>query len=103
MTRQHLLIGLAFALAACVAPPMHWEKPGGSADHDEADCRTEAHAEAVQQLPYGNGPDVRSDMSMLQWTQAIDNARYYSERRLIAACMQNKGYVLVNTPARSTP
>ena len=90
---------LLFAITACGAAPMHWQRLGTSdAAKDEVECRAEARQEAARQLPYGDGPPLyglTSNVSMLQWTQAIDKERYYVERDLTAACMQYKGYVLV--------
>ncbi len=95
MLRHTLATGLLL-VTACSAPPTRWERPGtADAIRDEADCRADAHRQAVRQLPYGNGPPiwgVYREMSMLQWQQAIDNERYYLERDLVSACMRHKGY-----------
>ena len=77
---------------------MRWEKPGADPAKDEAECRAEARQEAIRQLPYGNGPPLyglSSEMSMLQWTMAIDNERSYFEQDLTNACMHHKGFELV--------
>ena len=95
---QALSAGLLIAIAGCAAPPMRWEKPGADPAKDEAECRAEAHQEAIRQLPYGNGPPLyglSSEMSMLQWTMAIDNERSYLEQDLTNACMHHKGFELV--------
>lgn len=96
-----LLAGLLLAVAACSATPMRWQKPGVvDASKDEAECGTAAHEQAINQLPYGNGPPLYglySRVSMLQWTNAIDNERYYLERDLTRQCMLNKGFLLVPT------
>ncbi|HYX02465.1 MAG TPA: hypothetical protein VE963_10285 [Reyranella sp.] len=99
MWRQVLPAGLLVAAAACAATPMHWEKPGtADAAKELAECRAKAHEEAIRQLPYGNGPPfygAYKEMSMLQWTLAIDNERYYLEEDLTKACMLSKGFALV--------
>jgi hypothetical protein len=38
---------------------------------------------------------------MLQWTQEIDNARYYLARDLVAACMHGRGYERVPVSAQA--
>ena len=99
MWRQVLPAGLLVAAAACAVTPMHWEKPGtADAAKDLAECRAEAHEEAIRQLPYGNGPPfygAYKEMSMLQWKLAIDDERYYLEEDLTKACMLSKGFALV--------
>ena len=68
------------------------------AGKDLAECRKEAHQQAGEQLPYGNGPPLygfSSEVSMLQWTMAIDNERAYLADDLAAACMRHRGFVLV--------
>src|SRR5688572_26139728 len=90
-----VVVTLLFAVSACAATPMRWQKPGTSdATRDEAECRASARQEAARQLPYGNGPPifVYRQMSMLQWTQAIDNERYYLEDDLTKACMRHRGF-----------
>jgi hypothetical protein len=103
MTRRNrvLVVTLSIAVAACGGAPVRWEKPGvANAGADEAECRAAAHEEAARRLPYGNGPPILfyPKVSMLQWTQAIDNQRSYVEARLTQACMREKGFALV--PAR---
>ena len=97
--RQALPIAGLLAVVACAITPMRWEKPGVTDPaRDEAECRAAAHEEAIHQLPYGNGPPLyglNSDMSMLQWTMAIDNERSYLEADLTKACMRHKGFELV--------
>ena len=99
MLHQLVPAGLMLAVAACITTPMRWERPGtADASADEAACQSAAREEAIRQLPYGNGPPLyglRSDVSMLQWTNAIDNERYYLARDLTAECMLAKGYQLV--------
>ena len=104
------MLGLAaVALAAC-GPPMRWEKPGVAdtrAATDEAECRAAAHQAAIRLYPYGNGPPRYGpyrEMSMLQWTQMIDTARYYAGEDLTRSCMRARGYarVQVPPPARTT-
>jgi len=94
-----LLAGLLLSIAACSTTPMRWQKPGVvDASRDEAECRAAAHEEAIHQLPYGDGPPLygfSSQVSMLQWTNEIDNERYYLERDLTRQCMLNKGFGLV--------
>ena len=92
-----LAAGLLLAATACATTPMRWEKSGGDAARDEAECRALAQQEATRQLPYGNGPPifVYREMSMLQWTQAIDNERSYLAEDLTRACMHDKGYARV--------
>ena len=54
-------------------------------------------------LPYGNGPPyygLYRQMSMLQWTQAIDTERSYLEEDLTKACMHAKGFELVPLPGK---
>ena len=98
MLRYILPAGMLVA-GACAGTPMQWQRAGtADSGRDEAECRAEAKQEAARQLPYGNGPPLyglTSNVSMLQWTQAIDNERYNIERDLTAACMRYKGYVLV--------
>ena len=92
-----LLVGVA----GCVTPPMRWERTGTpDAAGDAAECRTAAHKQAIEELPYGDGPPLyglSSDISMLQWKMAIDNKRAFFEEDLVKACMQNKGFVLAPT------
>jgi hypothetical protein len=97
MVRGLLPLALLLAVAACVAaPPMHWQKPGTSdAGRDEAECRAGAHEEAAHQLPYGDGPPIWSDLSMLQWTMAIDNQRSWLAADLVKVCMYHRGFALV--------
>jgi hypothetical protein len=93
--RRLLAVGLAIVATACAGPPTRWEKAGvADATADEADCRTAALQEAVRRLPYGNGPPIffYPKISMLQWTQAIDNERSYLADRLTALCMREKGF-----------
>ena len=57
-----------------------------------------AREEASRQLPYGNGPPIFGAyrrVSMIQWTQAIDNQRSYFAEELTRICMHDKGFVLV--------
>ena len=95
---------LLLGLAACVAAPMSWERPGvPDATEDEAECRAHARQEAIHRLPYGNGPPyygLYKQMSMLQWTQAIDTERSYLQEDLTKACMRAKGFELVPSPTR---
>src|SRR5262245_2651129 len=97
--RLLLPLGLLLALAACVAPPMRWHKPGTmDSSRDEAECKAAAHEQAVAQLPYGNGPPLyglSSNVSMLQWTMAIDNERSYLAADLTKECMYRRGFALV--------
>jgi hypothetical protein len=90
-------------MAACTATPTRWERSGTAASaQEEADCRATAHAEAVERLPYGDGPPLYgfySNVSRLQWTQAIDQQRYYLERDLMFLCMRGRGYDLVPVAA----
>ena len=92
-------VTLMLGVAACLSTPMRWEKPGTpDAARDEAECRTQARQQAIDELPYGNGPPLygfTSDVSMLQWKMAIDNDRAYLEDDLARACMQQRGFVLV--------
>jgi hypothetical protein len=94
-----LAAGLLLTMAACMTTPMRWERPGAADPAtDERECAAAARQEAASQLPYGNGPPIygfHSNVSMLQWTQEIDNARYYLARDLVTACMRGKGYELV--------
>ena len=106
MFSKGLSTGLLLTIAACMTPPMRWQRPGGSdPTGDERTCTAAAQQEAASRLPYGDGPPLYgfySNVSMLQWTQEIDNARYYLARDLIAACMRSKGYELVPIAARQT-
>lgn len=90
---------LVSSVAACLSTPMRWERPGTPhAARDESECRAEARQQAVDELPYGNGPPLNgftSDVSMLQWKMAIDNDRAYLEDDLTHACMHQRGFVLV--------
>lgn len=94
---------LLLGVVACVSTPMRWERTGTSdASRDAMECRAAAHRQAIDELPYGNGPPLygfSSDVSMLQWTTAIDNERTYLEADLTAACMRNRGFVLVPVPS----
>ena len=96
---RSLPVGLLIALAACATTPMRWERAGtADAAEDEADCRSAARQEAAERLPYGNGPPLyglSSDVSMLQWTMAIDNERSSLEGNLTRACMRQRGFELV--------
>jgi hypothetical protein len=93
---------LLLGLAACAPTPMSWQRPGATdAAEDEAECRAHARREAIRRLPYGNGPPyygLYKQMSMLQWTQAIDTERYYLAEDLTKACMRAKGFELVPSP-----
>jgi hypothetical protein len=98
MHRYVLAAGLLLAAAACSAPAMRWQKPGvADAGRDEAECRDAAQQEAVRRLPYGNGPPIffYPKISMLQWTQAIDNERSYLAEELSRVCMRDRGFALV--------
>jgi len=103
-----LTAALLLTVTACMTTPMRWERSGVSdATGDERACTAAAQQEAASQLPYGDGPPLYgfySNVSMLQWTQEIDNARYYFARDLIAACMRSRGYELVPVaaPARTS-
>ena len=103
--RQLTPIILMLGGVACLSTPMRWEKPGTpDATRDETECRTQARQQAIDELPYGNGPPLyglTSDVSMLQWKMAIDNDRAYLEDDLTRACMQQRGFVLV--PTTTTP
>jgi hypothetical protein len=94
MPRPILAVALLVGVTACAGPPMRWDKPGGDAARDEAECRAAAHQAAALQLPYGDGPPVFGypQMSMLQWTQAIDNERSYLAEELTKACMHGRGF-----------
>jgi len=78
---------------------MHWQRPGvADATRDEATCRAAAREDASRQLPYGNGPPVFGSyrkVSMIQWTQAIDNERSFLAEDLTRICMHEKGFSLV--------
>jgi hypothetical protein len=98
---RHLLAALAMlcGLAACVSTSGRWEKPGVSdATADEAACREQGRQQAADALPYGSGPPLygfTSEISMLQWTMAIDNERSRLAAALAYGCMQDRGFVLV--------
>ena len=99
LLRTLMPVILAYSVAACLSTPMRWERPGTpDSARDEAECRAQARQQAIDELPYGNGPPLygfTSDVSMLQWKMAIDNDRAYLEDYLTRACMQQKGFVLV--------
>ena len=99
MHRRFAVAGLLLGMAACSPMPTRWQTSGpGDAAKDEAYCQAQANQEAIRQLPYGNGPPiygVYSNWSMLAWTQAIDDERYYLARDLMHDCMNAKGYRLV--------
>ena len=99
MIRPILVAGVLFGAAACSATPMRWERPGvADATRDEAACRAAAREEASRQLPYGNGPPVFGGyrrVSMIQFTQAIDNERSVLAEHLTRICMYEKGFALV--------
>lgn len=90
---------LLLGVVACTSVPMRWERPGTpDATKDATACRAEAHQQAIDQLPYGNGPPLygfSSEVSMLQWTMAIDNERAYLEDDFAAVCMRHRGFVLL--------
>ena len=104
MFPKGLAVGLLLSVAACMTTPMRWERPGASDPAaDERECTAAAQQEAARQMPYGDGPPLygfHSNVSMLQWTQEIDNERYYFARELVAACMRNRGYELVPIATR---
>ena len=108
MFSKGLTAALLLTVTACMTTPMRWERSGVSdATGDERACTAAAQQEAASQLPYGDGPPLYgfySNVSMLQWTQEIDNARYCFARDLIAACMRSRGYELVPVaaPARTS-
>jgi len=99
-----VVVSLLVALAACATTPMRWEKLGTTdATRDEAECRAAARQEAVNELPYGNGPPLygfTSDVSMLQWEMAIDNERSYLEEDLTKTCMRHRGFERVPVTPR---
>jgi hypothetical protein len=100
-----LVAALILVVTACVATPTYWQKPGiGDATKDEAECRALARQQAARQLPYGNGPPIFGyrQMSMLEWTKAIDNERYYLEDDLTKACMRDRGFELMPLPGLDT-
>lgn len=107
MFSKGLTAGLVLTVAACTTTPMRWERSGVSDPAgDERECTAAARQDAASRLPYGHGPPLYgfySNVSMLQWTQEIDNARYYLARDLIADCMRSRGYELVpvTAPART--
>jgi hypothetical protein len=94
-------IVLLVGLAGCVTTPVRWERTGTpDAAGDAAECRTAAHKQAIEELPYGDGPPLYglwSKVSMLQWKMAIDNQRTYFEEELVKVCMREKGFVLART------
>jgi hypothetical protein len=99
---RHVPAALLLALAACATTPTRWER-AGTADpsRDEAECRAAARQQAIDQLPYGDGPPLygfTSNVSMLQWTMAIDNDRAYLEEDLTKACMRQRGFERVAVP-----
>lgn len=92
-----LVAALLFVVGACDATPVRWQRAGTSdPTKDEAECRADARQEAARRLPYGNGPPIffYRQMSMLQWTTAIDNERSYLEDDLTKACMRQRGFEL---------
>lgn len=99
LLRPPLSVILMFGVAACLATPMRWERPGTpDANRDEAECRAQARQQAIDALPYGDGPPLygfTSNVSMLQWKMAIDDDRAYLEEDLTRACMHQKGFLLV--------
>ena len=105
LLRTLMPIILASSVAACLSTPMRWERPGPpDAARDEAECRAQARQQAIDELPYGDGPPLygfTSNVSMLQWKMAIDNDRAYLEDDLTRACMHQKGFVLVPVTAPS--
>lgn len=107
MFRQLMTVVLLSSIAACLSTPMRWEKPGTSdSTKDEAECRAQAHQQAIDELPYGDGPPLygfTSDVSMLQWKMAIDDDRGYLEDHLTRACMHERGFVLVPVSANRQP
>jgi hypothetical protein len=108
MPRRILAVSLLLATVACEPPPMRWQKPGvADTGRYETECRAAAREEAARRLPYGNGPPVffYPKMSMLQWTQAIDNERSSLAEQLTRRCMRDRGFELtrVTTAAASSP
>jgi len=105
LLRPLMPVVLVSGVVACLSTPMRWEKPGTpDPARDESECRSRSRQQAVDELPYGNGPPLygfTSDVSMLQWKMAIDNDRAYLEDDLTRACMQQKGFVLVPATAPS--
>ena len=105
MFSKVLTAALLLTVTACMTTPMRWERPGGSdPTGDERECTAAAQQEAASQLPYGDGPSLYgfySNVSMLQWTQEIDNARHYLARDLVAACMHGRGYERVPVSAQA--
>jgi hypothetical protein len=89
-----LAAALLFAITACDATSIRWQKADTDPAKDESECRTAARQEAARQLPYGNGPPIFGypKMSMLQWTQMIDYERYYFQADLLKACMRERGF-----------
>ncbi|SEN94076.1 hypothetical protein SAMN02990966_00612 [Rhodospirillales bacterium URHD0017] len=83
---------------------MQWQRAGtADAARDEAECGAAARQQAIDALPYGNGPPLygfTSEVSMLQWTMAIDNERSYLAGDLTKACMRQRGFELVPVPPR---
>jgi hypothetical protein len=54
---------------------------------------------AARRLPYGNGPQIFGyrKVSMLWWTQAIENQRYYFENDFTKASMRQRGFAEIPT------
>jgi hypothetical protein len=105
LVRRLLPVILLSGVVACLSTPMRWERPGTpDSARDESECRAQAHQQAIDELPYGDGPPLygfTSDVSMLQWKMAIDNDRAYLEDDLVRTCMHQRGFVLV--PATTKP
>jgi len=91
-------LALILAVAACGAPA-RWEKAGVSAEMtstDAVDCRRAASMESFLSTPYATPPVYR-----LNWLQMRESERFYTENRLVAFCMRNKGYELMPIPRTS--
>ena len=96
------LLPILLLLTACTATPTRWHKPGvADAGRDEAECRAAARQEAARRLPYGDGPPIfPRNVSMLQWTMAIDDERAYLAETLTRACLRERGFEPVSMPVR---
>jgi hypothetical protein len=81
---------IPFALAACAAPEIQWEKPGASqatVQDDTVTCRQQARLTPppLQRLP-APSPSVSSQIMSREEELAQQEARLFQQ------CMRDKGY-----------
>lgn len=99
----------ALLLALCACAPLEWHKTGAAGaynvEQDEAECLSEARAEARQRMPLQptSVPQIVIDQQgrsiPVNTPPQPDADRFFLEQGLLRQCMTARGYLLQSRPS----